>query len=167
MFINAMLQVFIVWDPFSQIKTFLLFFFFYQGFLSRTLTTHRTVREGGGPSFISLYHFHPLTNIQTFICNFPREMTITYFYSQRLYLPDCYSMRFTTFSNYYLIDWWYNFDFCLFACWIDFRFCYSYMTWEIGGLELASTIILELQGNRLTKYASHPYISQSLLNDAL
>ena len=55
------------------------FFFFYQGFPSRTLATHRTAREGRGPSFIPLYHFHPLTNIQTFICNFACEMTITYF----------------------------------------------------------------------------------------
>ena len=30
------------------------------------------------------------------------------------------------------------------------------MTWETGGLELASTIILVLQANRLTKCASHP-----------
>ena len=59
---------------------FLFFvFFFYQGFLSRTLTIHRTAGEGKGPSFIPLYHFHPLTNIQTFICNFACEMTITYF----------------------------------------------------------------------------------------
>ena len=42
-------------------KTVVFFaFFFYQGFLS-------------------LYHFHPLTNIQTFICSFACEMTITYF----------------------------------------------------------------------------------------
>ena len=54
-------------------------YFFYQGFLSRTLTTHRTAWEGRGPSFIPLYHFHPLTNIQTIICNFAREMAITYF----------------------------------------------------------------------------------------
>ena len=72
-----------------------------------------------------------------------------------MYLPDCYSMRFTTLSNYYLIDWWCNFEFCLFACWIEFRFCYSFMTWETGGLELASTIVLVLQVNRLTKCASH------------
>ena len=80
------------------------FFFFYQDFLSQTLTTHRTAGEGRGyqktlffflsgfsftdtddsqdcrgregrPSFIPLYHFHPLTNIQTFICNFACEMT--------------------------------------------------------------------------------------------
>ena len=59
-------------------------FFFYQDFLSQTLTTHRTAGEGRGPSFIPLYHFHPLTNIQTFICNFARGMTIIYFSSQRL-----------------------------------------------------------------------------------
>ena len=64
-------------------------------------------------------------------------------------------MRFTTLSNYFLIDQWCNFGFCLFA-WIDFRFCYSHMTSETGGLELASTIILVLQANRLTKCASHP-----------
>ena len=56
-----------------------ILFFFYQGFLSRTLTIHRTAREGRGPSFIPLYHFHPLTNIEIFICNLACEMTITYF----------------------------------------------------------------------------------------
>ena len=40
--------------------------FFYQKFLSRKLTTHRTAGEGRRPSFIPLYHFHPLRNIQTF-----------------------------------------------------------------------------------------------------
>ena len=107
--------------------------FFYQGFLSWTLATHKTAGKVRGPSFIPLYHFHQLTDIQTFICNFASEMTITYFQSQRLCLPDCYPMRFTTLSNYYLIDWC-NVDFCLFACWFDFRFCYSYffvsLHWE-------------------------------------
>ena len=97
-------------------------FFFYQGFLSRTLKTHRTAGKGRGPSFIPLYHFHALPNIQTFTCDFAREMTITYFWSQRLHLPDCYSMRFTTLSNYYLIDWWCNVDFRLFTCWFDIWF---------------------------------------------
>ena len=53
--------------------------FFYQGFLSQTLMTHRTAGEGRAPSFVPLYHFHPLMNIQTFICNFACETTITYF----------------------------------------------------------------------------------------
>ena len=48
-------------------------------FQSISLTTHRTAEERRGPFSIPLYHFHPLTNIQTFMCNFAREMTITYF----------------------------------------------------------------------------------------
>ena len=36
---------------------------------------------------------------------------------------------------------------------IEFRFCYSYLTWETGGLEFALTIILVLQANRLTNSA--------------
>ena len=46
-----------------------------------------------------------LTDIEIFICNFASEMTITDFQSQRLGLPDYYSMRFTTLSNYHLIYW--------------------------------------------------------------
>ena len=43
----------------------------------------------------------------------------------------CYSMRFTTVSNYYLID--VMLTFVLFACWFDFRFCYGDLTWETSG----------------------------------
>ena len=50
---------------FKQLK--LNFFLFLPGFSSQTLTIHRTAGEGRGPSFIPLYHFHPLTNIATFI----------------------------------------------------------------------------------------------------
>ena len=56
-----------------------LFFFFYQGYLSQTLTIHRTAGEGRGSSFIPLYHFHPLMKIEAFTCNLACEMTITYF----------------------------------------------------------------------------------------
>ena len=55
------------------------FLFLYHGFLWRTLMTYRTASGGREPSFIPLYLFHSLTNIQTFICNFACEMTITYF----------------------------------------------------------------------------------------
>ena len=48
------------------------------GFSSQILTIHRTSGEGRR-SFIPLYHFHLLTNIDTFICNFAYEMNITYF----------------------------------------------------------------------------------------
>ena len=62
-------------------------------------------------------------------------------------------MRFTTLSNYHLID-----D-AMFVCLLDeliLGFCYRDLTWETGGLELASNIILVLQANRPTKCASHP-----------
>ena len=54
-------------------------FFFCQGFLSRTLTTHRTAGEGREPSYSTLPLPPADGHIQTFICNFAREMTITYF----------------------------------------------------------------------------------------
>ena len=48
-------------------------------------------------------------------------------------------------------------NFCLFTRWFDPSFfCYSNLRWETGGFELASTITLVLQVNRLTKCASHP-----------
>ena len=41
-----------------------LFILFFQSeFFSQTLMIHRTAGEGRGPSFIPLYQFHPLTNI--------------------------------------------------------------------------------------------------------
>ena len=43
---------------------FLSFFYFHQGFLSRILTTLRTEGKEMVPSFIPLYHFHPLTNFR-------------------------------------------------------------------------------------------------------
>ena len=53
-----------------------------------------------GPSFIPLYHSHPLTNIQAFIWGISHI-----FWSHRLHLADCYAMRFMTWSNYHLIDY--------------------------------------------------------------
>ena len=134
-------------------------FFFYKGFISRTLKIHRTAWEGRGPSIIPLYHFDLLTNTHTFICNFAREMTITYIKSHGFYLPDCYSRRVTTLLNYYLIDWWCDVDFRFLACRFDFRFCYNYLTLKTGGQQLASTIFLVLQVNWLTKCASHHIVS--------
>ena len=55
------------------------YFFFVSRFSSQTLTIHRTAGEGTGPSLIPLHHFHPLTNIETFISNYACEMAITYF----------------------------------------------------------------------------------------
>ena len=59
-------------------------------------------------------------------------------------------MRFTTLSNYHLID-----DEVFFVCLRDDLilafFCYSNLRRETGGFELVSTITLVLQAHRLTK----------------
>ena len=44
---------------------------------------------------------------------------------------------------------------CLFDDELILSFCYSDLTLETGGFELASSITLVLQANRLTKCASH------------
>ena len=70
--------------------------------------------------------------------------------AQHLYLPDCYSMRFTTLSNYHWSDW------LMMQC----LFVYLMKT---GGIKLASTITLVLQANQLTKCASHPWVTLLLV----
>ena len=75
---------------------FVFSFFFYQGFLSRTVTAHRIAGEGSETFFIPLYHFHPLKNIQTFMCYFAREMTIIYFQSQ---LSHIFNPLYSKYSN--------------------------------------------------------------------
>ena len=55
------------WGSLTMTFTSKYIYILYQGFISRTLLTHKTAREVRGPSFIPLYHFYPLTNIQTFI----------------------------------------------------------------------------------------------------
>ena len=57
----------------------------------------------------------------TFIYKFECDMTIRYFWLYRLCLPDCYSMRFTTLSNYHLSDW-FMMQICMITWWIDTRF---------------------------------------------
>ena len=50
-------------------------------------------------------------------------------------------------------------DDAMFICVLDdlsLGFFHSGMTWETAGFELAWTITLVLQANRLTKHASHP-----------
>ena len=77
-------------------------FFFYQGFLHRHWRF--TGQQGKGGDHL-LFHSTTSTRWRTLGHLFACEMTITYFWSQRLCLPDCYSMRFTTLSNYHLNDW--------------------------------------------------------------
>ena len=68
---NGVLIIFSVdfpWFPFALSITHVFMtkfysFFFLSEFSSQTLMIHRTAGEGRGPSFIPLYHFHLLTNI--------------------------------------------------------------------------------------------------------
>ena len=130
----------------------IFFSFFYQGFLSRTRTIHRTAGEGRGPFFIPLYHFHPLMNIQTFICNFACENTIHIFNRNACIYQTATQWYFTTLSNYHLFDWLMMWSyFCLLDDLI-LSFCYS--TFDTGN-RWTRTITLVLQANRLTKCASH------------
>ena len=62
---------------------------------------------------------------------------------------------------YHLIELpfeWLTDDWQMLVCLLDelvLGFCYSDLTLESGGFELASTIILLLEANRLTKYAKN------------
>ena len=131
-------------------------FFFLSGFSSQTLTIHRTGEEGRGPSYIPLYHFHPLRTLTHLFATlhvrwlsriFNRNVCV-YQTATRWDLPP---YRITI----WLIDD-VTLSFCLFTWWFDSSFfCYSNLRRETGGFELASTITLVLQANRLTKCASH------------
>ena len=103
--------------------------FHLSGLSSQTLTIHRTAGERREPSFIPLYHFHPLTNIETFICNFACEMTTRIFNRnvcvyQTATRWDLPPYRITI----WVIVWWCNF--CLFTWWIDTRI--SLQRFDIG-----------------------------------
>ena len=125
---RSIINVSVVITIFDKTANDLRRFFFYQGFLSRTLTTRRTAGEGRGPSFIPFYHFHPLTNIQTFICNFACEMTSHIFnrtaciyqtatrwdlppYRITIWLIDDVTLGFRLFT------WWFDSSFFVTAIW--------------------------------------------------
>ena len=63
-------------------------FFYLVVFLSRTLAIHRTTGKGKGPFFIPLYSFHPLTNIEKFLCvYFNLHLRFALRILQHVYLP--------------------------------------------------------------------------------
>ena len=140
-----MLKLFLIHCPFI--------FFFYQGFLSRTLTTRSTAGEGRGASFIPLYHFQLLTNIETFTCNSGFEMTYIFDSTACLYQ----TVTLWDLPPYWITIWLIDAMLIFFYLLKDLilGFWYNNLTRENDGRELASTITLVLQTNRLTKYASH------------
>ena len=127
-------------------------FFFHQDFLSRKLTIHTTAAEGMEVSFIQLPPAHEHSDIYLQLCMW-----------NDYYIFLIASLVFTTTRwdlPHYRITIWLIDDvtlsFCLFAWWFDSGFfCCSNLRPETGGFELASTITLVLQANRLTKCPSH------------
>ena len=97
-------------------------FSFYEGFLSWTLATHRTVGEGTRPS---LFHSATSTRSQKFrhilstlYVRWLSHILIAPLVFTRLLLNEIV----TTLLNYHLIDWWCDVNFCLFAWGFDSRF---------------------------------------------
>ena len=129
-------------------------FFFYQGFLSQTLTIHRTVREGRGSPFFhsttftgswTLRHLVATLHVRWLSHIFNRNACVY----QTVTRWDLQPYRITI----WLTDWWCNV--CLFTWWIDPRF--SLERFDMGNRCIwTQAITLVLEANRLTKCASHP-----------
>ena len=82
--------------------SFMYLFFFYQGFLSQTLTTHRTYSRGTRKEvdylFIPLYHFNPLQGHSDFYFVTLHVRWLSHIFNHTaawIYLAACYLMRFT------------------------------------------------------------------------
>ena len=111
------------------------FFFFYQGFLSQTLTIHGVAGEGRGPSFIPLYHFHPRSRtlrhfFQLCMWDDYHVFLIATLLFTRLLIATLLFIRLLLDEIYHLIKL--PFDWlimqCLFVCLLDeliLGFCYS------------------------------------------
>ena len=103
----------------------LLFCFFSIRVFFHGLTTHRTAGELKGPSFIPLYHFHPLMNIQIYICNFACEMTTIF-----LIAPLVFTRLLLDNITYRITIWMIDDVMLIFVCLLDdlsLGFCYRYL----------------------------------------
>ena len=132
-------------------------FFLFFCFFSRTLATHRTAGEGRGAIFystlpLSLAHEHSGIYLQLGTWGDYHIFLIETLVFNRLLLNEIYHLI------ELLFDWlmmWCWFSFVCLLIWFYVLLRLFDMT-ETGRLELASTIILVLQANQLTKCASHP-----------
>ena len=108
---------------------------FYQGFLSRTLTTQGTAGEARGPSFYST----PLTNIQTFILQFCTwDDYHIFLIAPLVFTRGSNSMRLPL---YRITIWQIDDAMLIFVCLIVdliLGFCYSYLILETSDLTLKS-----------------------------
>ena len=144
----------IFWDITHPYKLFAskYIFFLYQGFLHRHWRF--TGQQGKGRDHL-LFHCTTSTLLRTL-----RLLLATMHVRRLSHIFNCNACVYQTATRWdlppyrvtiWVIVWWCNV--CLFTLWIDTRFCYSNLTLKTGGFELASTIILVLQANRLTKFS--------------
>ena len=130
-------------------------FFFYQDFLHR----HWDSQDSSGREAIIFFSILPLPAahehwdiyLQLCIWDDYHVFLMATLVFTRLLLDEIYHLIELPFE--WLID-----D-AMFVCLLDeliLGFCYSDLTLETDGFELASTIALVLQANRLTRCAIHP-----------
>ena len=100
-------------------KLFNFFFFFYQGFLSQTLATHKTAVERRGQFFP-----HSIKSTCSRIFKHLFETLHVRWLSHIFNRTACIYQTATRwdlqpFYNYHLIDWWCEVSFYLFTWWFD------------------------------------------------
>ena len=128
---RSIINVSVIITIFHKTANDLIRFFFYQGFLSRTLTTRRTAGEGG--DHLS-FHFTTSTHSQTFrhlfatlhvrwLSHIFNRINCIYQTATRCHLPP-YRMTIWLIDDVTLI-------FCLFTWWFDFSF-FSLQQFEMG-----------------------------------
>ena len=104
--------------------------------------------KGGDHLFIPLYHFHPLTNIQALILQLCTWVDYHIFLIAPLEFITL--LLWWDLPPYRITIWLIDDVMLIFVCLlVDLipGFCYSYLTLETGGLELASTTTLVLVAN--------------------
>ena len=131
-------------------------FFFLSGFCFTDTNDSQDTKGREGIIFYSTLPFPPAHehwNIYLQLCMWDdyHVFLIATLVFTRLPLHEIYNLIELPF------DW--LSDDAMFVCLLDeliLDFCYYNLRWETGGLEVALTITLVLQANRLTKCASHP-----------
>ena len=126
-------------------------FFFYQGFLHRHWRF--TGQQGKGGDHL----FHSTTSTRSWTL---RHLfaTLHVRWLSRILIATLVFTRLLLDEIYHLVELPFEWliDDAMFVCSLDeliLGICYSDLTLETGGFELASTITLVLQANRLTKCA--------------
>ena len=154
-------QVYIKWELKSEMYIYICIFYL-SGFSFMDMDNSQDSRGREGTFFHSTLPLPPSykhSNIYVQLCTWDdyHIFLIATLVFTRLLIHEIY----------HLIEW--LFDWLMMWCWFKFVCLLIWVKvllqlfdmWETGGLELASTISLVLQANRLTKCASHPKMEES------